>query len=179
MVKGLIVPALLLMLAVACLSVMPGGQPATTDGAEFGFRFPKNDLDRKLREAAQLSEQIYFQSPVCRTEFSKLPDYPPGQPLVSWVTNWADGSKTRIARTTWTRHRPPKIEVLAYYLNTFSVEKMALVLIHEQAHVASVRTQVPFFGDKPKEEVVALMNENEATASKIMWRCAESAGIVL
>lgn len=177
--RGLIVPVIFLLLAVACLSVIPDGKPTTTDEAEFGFRFPKHDLDRKLREAAALAEQIYLQSPVCRTEFSRLPDYPPGRPLTSWVTNWSDGSKTRIARTTWTKHRPPKIEVLSYYLNTFSVEKMALVLIHEQAHVASVRTQVPFFGDKPKEEVVALMNENEATASKIMWRCAESAGIVI
>lgn len=171
-------PVAFLILAAACLSVMPAGELSPKDGGEFGFRFPANDLDYKLKHAAALAEQIY-RTPACKQQFLGLPDFPPGKPLTEWVSAWPDGSKIRIASTVWSKNSPPRIYILAYFLRTLSVERVALTLIHEQAHVASVLSQVPFIGDATEEEVMKAQTENEALANKIMVRCADAAGIAL
>lgn len=171
-------PVTFLLLAVACLGVMPAGELAPAGDGEFGFRRPVNGLDLKLKQAMALAEQIY-RTPGCKARFIDLPDFPPGKPLTEWVTAWPDGSKTRIASTVWSKSSPPRIYVLAYYIRNLSVERLALVLIHEQAHVASVLSQVPFSGDVPKEEVLKAQGKNEALAQGVMARCADAAGIAL
>lgn len=161
-----------LMAAMSCQST-PAPVPVTTAAPEFGFRFPKNDPDVKLRRVAALAEQ-WYRHPRCRAEYVGLPDFPPGKPLVRHT----DGlPRNVIARTVWSKAKPPMIYVNVNYLLQRSEEFMAAVLIHEQSHVAST-SMFKFPEGATEEEVKRMRDDLEALADRVAAVCADAAGYI-
>lgn len=176
--KGLIVPAILLMLAVACLSVMPGDAPKISTVSE-GWILPKNDYEAMRRhalDAIALADQIMLH-PACRSQFESLPDWPTG-PVPTEIVYPPPGANFGTTRA-WTDMRSGEVFVLVPTVRNSSVARLAATLIHERAHVASKSDYAAVRNLDPKKDMAVITKvktENELRVQKVTRRCMTAAG---
>lgn len=167
-------PVAFLLLALACLGVMPADATASNP-AEFGWRRPVNDYEQKFREARAMAEQILRQ-PVCRAQFEELPDWPPGQVPTEII--WDPQQSLR--SNAFTMMHEGNIYVFVQTIRRASTEYLAKVLVHELAHVSSKSDYEPLAGLDSKEdseEIGKIKDANEALVQRVTRVCMRAAGI--
>lgn len=166
-------PVFFLILAAACLSVMPTNPPSV--GGDFAWVRPVNDYEQKFRDARILAEQI-MQHPMCRVQFEKLPDWPTGNVPTEII--YGGG----ISRTTraFTNMRTGEIFLLIETVRASSTEYLARTLIHELAHAASKSDYEAIRKlDEKKDlkKIKEIQHKNEMRVQKVVNRCMQAARI--
>lgn len=166
-------PVVFLILAAACLSVMPTDAPRTP--TEFAWVRPANDYEQKFRDARILAEQI-MRHPMCRVQFEKLPDWPTGNVPTEIIYGGVISRRTR----AFTNMRNGEIFIFVETVRASSLEYLARTLIHELAHSASKSDYEDIWKLDEKEDsakIKEIKYENEMRVQKVTDRCMKAARI--
>lgn len=166
-------PVLFMILAAACLSVMPANPPSV--GGDFAWVRPANNYEQKFRDARALAEQI-MRHPMCRAQFEQLPDWPTGNVPTEIIYG---GGMSRTTRA-FTNMLTGEVFLLIETVRASSIEYLARTLIHELAHVASKSDYEAIRKLDEKKDLARIkeiQHKNEVRVQKVVQRCMQAARI--